>query len=139
MVHIGETSERYVRDARELISVGETVRARIVESGGQRLALSFKHLPPPERAERPARVQRPEGAGRGERREPVGGGERGAGRGGRGGGRGRGRRDPAPGHPHPRAAHTRRGGPVVRSRNGADRGRRGPGSRGRAGATAERD
>ena len=139
MVHISETSERYVRDARELISVGETVRARIVESGGQRLALSFKHLPPPERAERPARVQRPEGAGRGERREPVGGGERGAGRGGRGEGRGRGRRDEAPVNPNLRAAQTRRDGLVVRSSKGADRGRGGPGGRGRDGERGERD
>jgi uncharacterized protein len=141
MVHISETSERYVRDAREIISVGETVRAKILESGGQRLALSFKHLPPPERAERPPRVQRPEGAGRGERHEHGGGGDRGerGGRGGRGDGRGRGRRDEPAVNPNLRAAQTRRDGLVVRSSKGADRGRGGPGGRGRDGERGERD
>jgi uncharacterized protein len=134
MVHISETSERYVRDARELISVGETVRAKILEAGGQRLALSFKNLPPPERPERAPRAPRPEGAGRGERAEA--GGERGARRGGRDG-RGRGRREreePAV-NPNLRAAQTRRDGLVVRTSKGADR-RGGPGGRGRDG---ERD
>jgi protein Tex len=136
MVHISETSERYVRDARELISVGETVRARILEAGGQRLALSFKHLPPPER-ERPARPARAEGAG--ERGEAGAGGERGGRRGGRGDGRGRGRREreePAV-NPNLRAAQTRRDGLVVRSSKGADR-RGGPGGRGRDGERGER-
>jgi predicted RNA-binding protein with RPS1 domain len=140
MVHISETSERYVRDARELISVGETVRAKILEAGGQRLALSFKNLPPPERPERAPRAPRPEGAGRGERAEA--GGERGPRRGGRDGrdgrdGRGRGRREreePAV-NPNLRAAQTRRDGLVVRTSKGADR-RGGPGGRGRDG---ERD
>ncbi len=132
MVHISETSERYVRDARELISVGETVRAKILEAGGQRLALSFKHLPPPERAERPPRAPRPEGAQRGERREPGG-------RGGRGEGRGRGRREEPPVNPNLRAAQVRRDGLVVRSSKGADRGRGGPGGRGRDGERGERD
>jgi hypothetical protein len=137
MVHISETSERYVRDARELISVGETVRARILEAGGQRLALSFKHLPPPER-ERPARPARAEGAG--ERGEAGAGGERGGRRGGRGDGRGRGRREreePAV-NPNLRAAQTRRDGLVVRSSKGADR-RGGPGGRGRDGERGERE
>jgi protein Tex len=144
MVHISETSERYVRDARELISVGETVRAKILESGGQRLALSFKNLPPPER---PQRAPRPEGAGRGqsgggERAER--GGERGGGGGrreGRGDGRGRGRREreEAPINPNLRAAQVRRDGLVVRPSKGADRGRGGPGGRGRDGERGERD
>jgi uncharacterized protein len=139
MVHISETSERYVRDARELISVGETVRAKILEAGGQRLALSFKNLPPPERAERPPR---PEGAGRRERQEQGAGSgaERGGRRGGRGEGRGRGRRerDEPPTNPNLRAAQTRRDGLVVRSSKGADR-RGGPGGRGRDGDRVERE
>jgi uncharacterized protein len=146
LVHISETSERYVRDARELISVGETVRAKILESGGQRLALSFKNLPPPERAERPPRFQRQEGAGSPDRagpREQGAGGERGGrhdGRGGRGEGRGRGRRerDEPQINPNLRAAQTRRDGLVVRSSKGADK-RGGPGGRGRDGERGERD
>jgi uncharacterized protein len=73
MIHVSEISKRYVRDARELVSVGQTVRARIKESGGQRLALSLKDVPETrlERA-RPARGERgergPEGReGRGPR------------------------------------------------------------------------
>ncbi len=132
MVHISETSDRYVRDARELVSVGETVRARILESGGQRLALSFKNLPPPERAERPPRRRRDEGGeGRGERGGDRGG-DRGNRRGGRGGpgGRGRREREEPPINPNLRAAQTRRDGLVVRASKGADR-RGGPGARGR--------
>lgn len=125
MVHISEAAERYVRDARELISVGETVRARILESGGQRLALSFKNLPAPERAERPPRQRREDGGGdaRPER------GERGQRRGGPGG-RGRRDREEPPVNPNLRAAQTRRDGLVVRASKGADR-RGGPGGRGR--------
>jgi uncharacterized protein len=138
MVHISETSERYVRDAREIISVGETVRAKILEAGGQRLALSFKHLPPPERAERPPRPTRGEGAGR-----PEGAGERGGrperGGRGRGDGRGRGRREEPAVNPNLRAAQTRRDGLVVRSSKGADRGRGGPGGRDRDDKRGERD
>jgi predicted RNA-binding protein with RPS1 domain len=53
MVHISEISERYVRDARELLSVGEIVRARILEAGGPRLTLSLKNGPSREREQRP--------------------------------------------------------------------------------------
>ncbi|MBK7643232.1 MAG: S1 RNA-binding domain-containing protein [Planctomycetes bacterium] len=139
MVHISETSERYVRDAREIISVGETVRARILESGGQRLALSFKHLPPPEREQRPARPPREGGAGRGEGGE--GGGRRG-GRDGRDGrdGRGRGRREreEPPVNPNLRAAQVRRDGLVVRASKGANR-FGGKGRDGERGARGEHD
>ncbi|MCA8981466.1 MAG: S1 RNA-binding domain-containing protein, partial [Planctomycetes bacterium] len=64
MVHISEVSDRYVRDARELLSVGQIVRGKIVEAGG-RLTLSLKNVP---REPRPARgtrgVNRREGGGR---------------------------------------------------------------------------
>src|SRR6187399_577836 len=52
MVHISEISDRYVRDARELLSVGQTVRARILEAGGPRLTLSLKNVPAREREPR---------------------------------------------------------------------------------------
>jgi hypothetical protein len=138
MVHISECSEHYVRDARELISVGETVRARILESGGQRLALSFKNLPRPERPERPPRFQRQQGAARGDRQDQGAGGERGGESGRRAGGRGRGRREEPSVNPNLRAAQTRRDGLVVRSSKGADR-RGGPGARGREGERGERE
>jgi len=138
MVHISECSEHYVRDARELISVGETVRARILESGGQRLALSFKKLPPPERAPRPPRFPRQQGAGRPDRQDQAAGGDRDGERGKRGPGRGRGRREEPAVNPNLRAAQTRRDGLVVRSSKGADR-RGGPGARGRDGERGERE
>lgn len=65
MVHISEISERYVRDARELLSVGEIVRARILEAGGPRLTLSLKNVPSREREPRPH-------GGRGGERGPRG-------------------------------------------------------------------
>ena len=49
MVHISEISDRYVRDARELLSIGQIVRARIVDSSGSRLGLSLKNVPLPPR------------------------------------------------------------------------------------------
>ena len=87
IVHISELSDHYVRDARELVSVGQVIRARILEGGGQRLTLSLKNVP---------REQR-------ERRGGGGRGPRGGGRGGRGGrrrrGPPRGPQDPPPGQP----------------------------------------
>ena len=114
MIHISEISNRYVRDARELLSIGQTVRARILESGGPRLTLSLKNVPPTERSGRGRHIggHKRGGAGRGrqEREDttPVraarsrrdglggtggGGGRRQGGRGGpgRGGAGGRGR------------------------------------------------
>jgi uncharacterized protein len=55
MIHISEISTRYVRDARELLSIGQVVRARIADSSGPRLALSLKDVPMEERAPRPPR------------------------------------------------------------------------------------
>jgi len=90
MIHISELASRYIRDARELLSVGATIRARIVDGSSSRMALSLKDVATPDRAER------------GDRR---GGGARGGARGGgrgdgaagrRRGGRGRGRGDSAP-------------------------------------------
>jgi uncharacterized protein len=143
MVHVSELSDRYVRDARELISVGTVVRARILEAEGKRLALSLKNVPRPERAERPPRGERPFRGGRGERGED--GGPRRGGRGERGeGGRGargpRREREEAPLNPNLRAAQTRRDGLGVRaskSGRGGPGGRTGPGGPGRDGRGRE--
>jgi uncharacterized protein len=75
MIHVSEMSERYVRDARELISVGQFVRARILDGKAARVALSLKRVPFRERGERGGRGGRPQGereAGRGQRRPPAG-------------------------------------------------------------------
>lgn len=117
MIHISEISSRYVRDARELLSIGQFVRARILDGSGQRLALSLKNVPEPERA--------PRGGGGGPRRRSGGGG-------GGGGGRGRGRRDEGPReNPNLRAAQSRRdglgGAPSRRSGGRPGGGRGGPG------------
>lgn len=85
MIHISELSDRYVRDARELLSVGCSVRVRLVDPAGPRLAVSLKNVAPLEREARPPRPPRPargegessgEGGGRGGR--PGRGGRRGA-------------------------------------------------------------
>lgn len=110
LIHISEITRRYVRDARELISLGQVVRARITDPASQRIGLSLKDVPEPEREERGAGrgEGRPQGRGRREQRQGgfqkpqrlarVAGGrrdgmpgadERGGGR-GRGGGGGRG-------------------------------------------------
>ena len=83
MVHVSEISSHYVRDARVLLSVGQVVRARVVNAGGPRAELSLKNVPDfrraaggPRRFERPAREEAgPDGQarehgrpGRGERR-----------------------------------------------------------------------
>jgi uncharacterized protein len=126
MVHISEVSDRYVRDARELLSVGQIVRGRIVEAGG-RLTLSLKNIP---REPRPVRNTRGPARGAGSRdgardgaRE---GGREGGGRGGQRPGGGRGRREDRPAvNPNLRAAQTRR--------DGLGSGRGGAGNRGGGG------
>ncbi|MBI5362108.1 MAG: S1 RNA-binding domain-containing protein [Planctomycetes bacterium] len=101
MVHISEVSDRYVRDAREVLSIGQVVRARILDASAPRLSLSLKNIPREERGPRRIEGERPP---RGER---VDSGDRGPRRGGRG------RRDfeeaPRP-NPHVRAAQSRRDG-----------------------------
>ncbi|MBM3991766.1 MAG: S1 RNA-binding domain-containing protein, partial [Planctomycetes bacterium] len=67
MVHVSEISDRYVRDARELVSVGDCVRLRIVDGQSARVALSLKNVPDPERP--PRREERGERPPRGERGE----------------------------------------------------------------------
>ena len=105
MVHISQIATRYVRDARELLSVGQAVSARIVESNSKRLALSLKEV---------SREESEGGGAGGPRRR--GGARRGRGR----GGRGRGQRDEGPKGPASRiwrrdgaagaATSSRRGG-----------------------------
>ncbi len=131
MVHISEVSDRYVRDAREVLSIGQVVRARIQDASGQRLSLSLKNIPRPERPPR-REFQRPEGGG-------GGGGGEGGGRRGGGGGRGERRggfRDRDGGeHRKPagnvRAAQTRRDGMMSGAKPG--RGGRGGGGFGGGG------
>jgi uncharacterized protein len=78
IIHISDLSDHYVRDARELISIGQVVRAKIKDASGRKLALTLKGVPAPghkrEGGSRP-------GGGSGPRRE--GRDARGGGRGGR--------------------------------------------------------
>lgn len=123
MVHISEISDRYVRDAREYLSIGQHVRARIVDATGPRLSLSLKRVPPRVRDDQPREGG---GGGRGRFDGPrrQGGGRRGEGRDDR---RGPQREPAAP----VRAAQTRRDGLGTRSSGG---GRGGPGGgKGRGG------
>jgi uncharacterized protein len=80
MVHVSEISDRYVRDARELISIGDCVRMRILDGQATRVALSLKNVPDPERP--PRRDERGDRPQRGERGERGPRGDRGD-RGGR--------------------------------------------------------
>ncbi len=141
MVHISEISDRYVRDAREFLSVGQLVRARILDASAPRLSLSLKHVPPREREPRPTFDRGQGGAPRGERSDR--GGERGGDRGGardprRGGGRGRPEREEPKPKPNVRAAQTRRDG-LAGGRGGArPGGKRGPGRGAEGGEREER-
>ena len=116
MIHISEISSHYVRDARELLSIGQTVRAKILDPSGQRISLSLKNVPAPERAPR---------SGTGGRRERGGG--NGGGKGRRTGGRREERRE----DPNLRAAQSRRDGlgGAASSRRGGSRPGGGPGGR----------
>lgn len=109
MVHISEIATRYVRDARELLSIGQSVRARIVDGTSSRIGISLKDVPAPE------------GEG--------GGSRRGGGRRSRRGGRGRGRGRSEPEQPKGPAGRIWRrdgaAGAATSSRRGA-RGRGGP-------------
>ncbi len=103
MIHISELASRYVRDARELLSIGATTRTRIVDGSSARMALSLKDVPAPER----------EGGGQ------RGGSRRGGSRRSRGGRRGQPREEAQPKGPAGRiyrrdgaaGASTRGGGP----------------------------
>lgn len=115
MLHISEIATRYVRDARELLSIGQSVRARIVDGSSSRIALSLKDVPAPE----------------GEGGSGGGGGRRGGGRRSRRGGRGRGRgRGEAEQPKGPAGRIWRRdgaaGAATSSSRRGGARGRGGP-------------
>lgn len=83
MAHVSEIATRYVRDARELLSVGASVRMRILDGASSRMAVSLKDVPSPGRGERSG-----EGGHSGGGRAGAGGG-----RGRRRGGRGRGQRE----------------------------------------------
>lgn len=102
MIHISEVSDRYVRDARELLSVGQTVRCRVLDPTGQRIALSLKKV-----FSRDAARRGPAGPRGGAR-----GGQRGGGRGREGGGGGGGKRFAQDSNRESsvRAAQTRRDG-----------------------------
>ena len=114
MIHISQLASRYIRDARELLSIGATIRAKIVEGNSSRLALSLKDVPNEERQDRGARRR-----GGSTRR-------RGGGRGARGSDQPTGpagriwRRDGAAGAATSSRRGTRRGGP---RRGGRDDGR----------------
>ena len=129
MVHISEISDRYVRDARELLSVGQIVRARILDAGGQRLTLSLRNVPAEPRAPRPERGPRTDRGGFPGRGDgPRHGGGRGRdGFRGRGGADRRGPDEDRSGGPPPnvRAAQSRRDGLGARSNRRGDR--KGPG------------
>jgi uncharacterized protein len=65
LIHISEASNRYVRDAREVLAIGQVVRARVLDPTGQRITLSLKQVPAFEKR----RPQRGGGGGGGRRRE----------------------------------------------------------------------
>lgn len=146
MVHISEISDRYVRDAREFLSIGQLVRARIIDASGQRLSLSLKNVPPREREPRPtfdrgqASGRRPERSGAGGPGGPGGPGRQRDDRRGGGGGRGREDRDAQRPQPNVRAAQTRRDG--LAGGHGGGRGGMRPGGKrgtGRPGEGGERE
>ena len=118
MIHISEISDRYVRDARAMLSIGQILRARVLDGNGQRVELSLKNIPD-------ARGGARRGRGRPERGESRGRGAR----------RGPEREEIWPDHqPLMRAARTRRDGlagaaPQKERRGGGGRGQ-GAGSKG---------
>ncbi|MBM3978208.1 MAG: S1 RNA-binding domain-containing protein, partial [Planctomycetes bacterium] len=79
LIHISEISERYVRDAREMLAIGQWVRARVVEATGQRVTLSLRNVPDRQRARAPGASDGEGGPGRRsfQRQGGPGGGMRG--------------------------------------------------------------
>ncbi|MCH2102897.1 MAG: S1 RNA-binding domain-containing protein [Planctomycetes bacterium] len=62
ILHVSEITDRYVRDAREVLSIGQVVRAKIIESSDKRMTLSLKRVP-----------RKGDGGGKGERSRPQSG------------------------------------------------------------------
>ena len=115
MVHISELASRYVRDARTIMSIGQVVRARVLDPSGPRVELSLKNVPSGRR--RPGGDRSSQHRGR--RRE---------------GREGRGKGEAWPEYqPVRRAANSRRDG-LVGDRPPTDRRRRGAGGGGGRGA-----
>jgi len=123
MIHISEISSRYVRDARGLLSIGQIIRGRVLDSSGQRVELSLKNVPDPRRR-----------GGPGERR-PARGGRPGAGHRGKQGDS----KEVWPEHkPVLRAARSRRDGLVTGEKREGRGGGRGGGGRPKTGAGGRR-
>jgi uncharacterized protein len=76
IIHVSDLADRYVRDARELISIGQVVRAKIKDASGKKLSLTLKGVPAP--GAKPRAGGRSGGGSR-----PEGQDSRGRGRGGR--------------------------------------------------------
>ena len=101
ILHVSQITDRYVRDAREVLAVGQVVRAKIIESSDKRLTLSLRKVPTKDKAGReggrPARggpQHRTRRDGMAGAKSPRQGGGRGFGPGsGRGDGRKRGEKD----------------------------------------------
>ncbi|MCZ6597630.1 MAG: S1 RNA-binding domain-containing protein [Planctomycetota bacterium] len=131
LIHISEASSRYVRDARELLSIGQMVRARVLDLSGQRVALSLKNVPERERLRDRGGPSGPQRR-RQQQRRP---------------GEGEGGAESWPGSSVVRAAQSRRDGLVAGSkgegRRGSSRGQGGgrsrTGGRGRAAARSRDD
>ena len=98
ILHVSEITDRYVRDAREVLAVGQSVRAKIMESSDKRMTLTLKRVP--RKDESKGKVERPKpqrGPQVRSRRDGMGGAKQPRHAGGPGGGRrsgpGGGRRD----------------------------------------------
>jgi uncharacterized protein len=130
IIHISELSDHYVRDAREIVSVGQVVRARLLENSGNRITLSLKNVP---REQRGSGSRGSGGARRGRGAGGSGSGGAGGAGGGGGGGGGRGgsreREERPRGNPNLRAAQSRRDGLGSSGGGRGGGGRRGGGRR----------
>lgn len=59
LVHISEIADTYVKDVKDFIKEGDSVKVKVLNVAGKKIGLSIKQAAPPKRPERPARPAPP--------------------------------------------------------------------------------
>ncbi|HBQ86103.1 MAG TPA: RNA-binding protein S1, partial [Syntrophomonas sp.] len=54
LVHISEIADTYVKDVKDFIKEGDSVKVKVLNVAGKKIGLSIKQAAPPKRPERPA-------------------------------------------------------------------------------------
>ena len=65
LVHISEVADTYVKDVKDFINEGDTVKVKVLTVAGKKIGLSIKQAAPPKPVEERPRYNRPHNTGSG--------------------------------------------------------------------------